>query len=211
MGALEAFQRAFPLPELPATFGRTCTSHPLSDQVSLLIKTFPPRRFSAEWEWLQARAAEDSRIVLIAESLPRDELLALYGCCDVYLSLHRSEGFGRGMAEAFQLGIDVIATDFGGNTDFCSGPLAHPVRWCEAPIPRGSYPYADGHSWAEPDLGHAAELCQQVAARRLAVASNLETADPSRDCEVLENYRRKFSFVQIGNKYRERLQALWGD
>ena len=97
--------------------------------MALLIKTFAPQGFSAEWHWFQARAAEDSRIVLIAESLPREELLALYGCCDVFLSLHRSEGFGRGMAEALQLGVDVIATDFGGNTDLCSGPLVHPVRW----------------------------------------------------------------------------------
>ena len=211
MGALEAFQRAFPLPHLPATFGRDCTSHPLSEQVSLLIKTFPPRRFSAEWEWLQARAAEDPRIVLIAESLPRHELLLLYGCCDVFLSLHRSEGFGRGMAEALQLGVDVIATDFGGNTDFCTGPLAHPVRWRKAPIPRGSYPYAEGHSWVEPDLDHAVELCRQVAARRLMIASDLNAPDPSRDGSVLVDYRKKFSFVQIGNRYRERLQALWGD
>lgn len=62
--------------------------------------------------------------------------------------------------------VDVIATDFGGNTDFCTGPLAHPVRWRPAPIPRGAYPFGDGHSWAEPDLEHAAELCRQVAARR---------------------------------------------
>ena len=86
------------------------------------------KSFSAEWHWLQARAAEDSRIVLIAESLPRHDLLALYGCCDVFLSLHRSEGFGRGIAEALLLGVDVIATAYGGNTDFCAGPLAHPVR-----------------------------------------------------------------------------------
>ena len=99
MGALEAFQRAFPLPNLQATFGRECTFHPLSEHVSLLIKTFPPRCFSAEWEWLHARAAEDPRIVLVTESLPRDELLSLYGCCDMSLSLHHSEGFERGEAE----------------------------------------------------------------------------------------------------------------
>ena len=163
MGALEVFQQAFPLPNLPTSFGRHPNSHPLSNQVSLLIKTFPITNFCAEWEWLQARAAEDPRIVLIAENLPRDELLALYGCCDVFLSLHRSEGFGRGMAEAFQLGVNVIATDFGGNKDFCTGPLSHPVRWRKAPIPRGNYPYAEGHFWAEPDLMHAAELCQQDA------------------------------------------------
>ena len=46
--------------------------------------------------------------------LPPDKLLALYGCCDVFLSRHRSEGFG-------------------GNADFCTGHLAHPVRrWAPA-------------------------------------------------------------------------------
>jgi hypothetical protein len=211
MAALEAFQLAFPLPHLPATFGRECNHHPLSEHVALLIKTFPPQGFSAEWHWLQARAAEDSRILLIAESFPCNELLALYGCCDVFLSLHRSEGFGRGMAEALQLGVDVIATDFGGNTDFCTGPLAHPVRWRPAPIPRGAYPCADGHGWAEPDLEHAAELCRAVAARRLAIAADPHAADPSRDAAVLASYRERFSFATVGGLYRARLEELWAD
>ena len=55
----------------------------------------------------------------------------------------------------------VIATAYGGNTDFCTGPLAHPVRCQEVPIPRGAYPCADGHVWGEPDLGHAAELMRR--------------------------------------------------
>ncbi|PSJ05119.1 glycosyltransferase [Cyanobium sp. To12R1] len=71
--------------------------------------------------WLQ----EERALLFI---LPPDKLLALYGCCNVFLSLHRSEGFGRGMAEALQLGVDVITMAYGGNTDFCTGPLAHPVR-----------------------------------------------------------------------------------
>jgi hypothetical protein len=33
------------------------------------------------------------------------------------ISLHRSEGFGQG--------VDVIATAYGGNTDFLTGLLAH--------------------------------------------------------------------------------------
>lgn len=211
MAALEAFQLAFPLPELPACFGREVTSHPLSHQVALLIKSFPPRGFHPDWHWLELRAAEDPRIHLLAESLERDELLALYGCCDVFLSLHRSEGFGRGMAEALQLGVDVIATDYGGNTDFCSGPLAHPVRCREVPIPRGAYPCADGHVWGEPDLEHAVELMQQVAARRLDTAADPEVAavDPSRDSEVLAVYRERFSLAAAGARYRARLEELW--
>ena len=37
-------------------------------------------------------------------------MVDLLGCCDVYVSLHRSEGFGFGMAEAMALGKPVIAT-----------------------------------------------------------------------------------------------------
>ena len=174
-----------------------------------MIKTFPPKNFSAEWKWLQARAEEDPRIILIAESLPRDELLALYGCCDVFLSLHRSEGFGRGMAEALQLGVDVIATDFGGNIDFCNGPLAHPVRWRKAPIPHGSYPFADGHMWAEPDLTHAAELCQQIARKRIQFASQTHEFRPHREREAIAHYRDQFSFATVGSRYKRRLEQLW--
>ena len=211
IGALEAFQLAFPLPELLASVGREIKSHPLSDQVALMIKTFPPLGDSPEWQWLQLRAAEDPRIHLVAASLERDELLALYGCCDVFLSLHRSEGFGRGMAEALQLGVDVISTAYGGNTDFCSGPLAHPVRFQTVPIPRGAYPCADGHHWAEPDLEHASALMQHVAARRRGLASDPAKAqlDPSRDPAVLAAYRQRFSYAAAGVRYRVRLEELW--
>jgi hypothetical protein len=211
MGALEAFQLAFPLPELPASFGRVNNIHPLSNQVALMIKTLPPQVYSSEWHWLQLRAAEDPRIHLVVSSLERDDLFALYGCCDVFLSLHRSEGFGRGMAEALQLGLDVITTAYGGNSDFCTGPLAHPVRFHTVPIPRGAYPFADGHHWAEPDLDHAVALMQQVAARRRGLASDnaSATVDPSRDPDVLAAYRQRFSTAAAGLRYKARLEDLW--
>ena len=49
------------------------------------------------------------------------------------ISPHRLEGFGCGMAEALQLGVDVIATAYGGNTDFCTdppGPPRAPMATC---------------------------------------------------------------------------------
>jgi hypothetical protein len=85
------------------------------------------------------------------------------------------DAFQQGMAEAEPLGIDVIATAYGGNTDFCTSPPA--------------YPCADGHGWGEPDLDHAAELMHQVAARRLALVKVHEAVatDPSSDPEVLSS------------------------
>jgi len=211
MGALEAFQLAFPLPELPASFGREINCHPLSNQVALMIKTFPPLVNSHEWNWLQLRAAEDPRIHLVVARLERDELIALYGCCDVFLSLHRSEGFGRGIAEALQLGLDVITTGYGGNVDFCTSPLAHSVRFKTVPIPHGTYPFADGHYWAEPDLEHAAALMQEVAARRrvLDLDPTAASFNPSCDPDVLASYRERFSYASAGFRYRARLEALW--
>lgn len=192
MGVLEAFQRAFPPDPCDDTAAR----------VALMIKTFPPRRSRAEYHWLQARVAEDPRIHLVVGHLEREELVKLYGCCDVFVSLHRSEGFGRGLAEALQLGLDVIATDFGGNTDFCTGPLAHPVHFRRVPIPRGAYPCADGHHWAEPDLDDAVRLIRQVAQQRLNQPWRREAAS---------TYRDRFACEAVGQRYRNRLQELWSD
>ena len=65
------------------------------------------------------------------------------------LSLRRSEGFGRGMAEALQLGLDVIAAYT------AATPTSAPVR---LPIPCGAYPCADGH---RAELG-----CRALAAHK---------------------------------------------
>lgn len=190
MGALEAFQQAFP------STGDT--------SVALMIKTFSPRkRTNAAFEWLRRRAADDPRIHLVVGSLDRDELLALYGCCDVFLSLHRSEGFGRGIAEALQLGLDVIATDFGGNTDFCIGPLCHPVRYRRVPIPPNTYPCADGHFWAEPDLSHAVDLIREVAQQRRGLLASWQSVSTA------HLYHPMFSAAQAGLRYRTRLEELW--
>jgi hypothetical protein len=66
--------------------------------------------------------------------------------------------------------------------------------------------------WREPDLDYAAELMQQVAARRLALANDHGAAavDPSRDPEVLAAYRQRFSWAAAGARYRARLEELWG-
>ena len=200
MAALEAFQQAFPLPQLLSSKGRSPNNHLLSERVALLIKTFPPRNVNPEWNWLQLRAQEDPRIHLLEAHLDRDALLTMFGCCDAFLSLHRSEGFGRGMAEALQLGLDVIATEYGGNTDFCDSPLSHPVRCKEVPIPRGAYPCADGHCWGDPDLDHAAQLMQEVAERRQKLIKDPDAAaaDISRDPSVLATYRKHFSLATVG-------------
>ena len=118
-----------------------------------------------------------------------------------------------GMAEALQFVLVVIATDYGGNTDFCDGPLSHLIRCKEVPIPRGTYPCADGHFWGEPDLAHAAQLMQEVATRRSSLMDHSDgnfSIINSND-EILAAYRDRFSFLTVGKRYESRLSQLWDE
>lgn len=189
--AIEAFQLAF---------GVDVTAD-AETRVGLVIKCFPPVRPEPLWKDLKELAARDSRIKIIEASLDREALLALFSSCDCFLSLHRSEGLGLGPAEALQLGLDVIATDYGGNTDFCTGPLAHPVPYHLIPVQKGEYAYHEGLRWAEPDIGQAAILMQKVARKR--------QEDDAIDPAVIEEYKDRFSASRIGNLYRQRLEELW--
>ena len=53
---------------------------------------------------------------------------ALMQSCDVFISLHRSEGFGFGAAEALAAGKAVVATDYAGTTDFITADTGYPSR-----------------------------------------------------------------------------------
>ncbi|MDM7958665.1 MAG: glycosyltransferase [Synechococcus sp. WH 8007] len=189
-GALQAFQQAFP----PALAGGQ------RNDVALVVKTFPPAQHHRDWERLKRMAVLDPRIHILEIKLERPELSELYGCCDVLLSLHRAEGFGRVLAEALQLGLDVIATDWSGNTDFMDGPLAHPVPYSLVPVPPGAYPHWQGQHWAEPELRAAAEQLQKVVERRLR--------DGCPPAEWVLHYRERFSATTCGQCYRQRLQEL---
>ena len=169
--------------------------------VGLVIKTFPPREPEPAWEELKTILAIDNRITIIEEDLDRSSILTLYGYCDCFVSLHRSEGLGLGMAEAFQLGLDVIATDYGGNVDFCTGPLAHPVPYHLIPVEAGEYPDHEGMMWADPDVKQAAELMVAVAKKR----SNQPITSP----DVVSSYRTKFAANSVGVAMRLRLEEIW--
>lgn len=53
---------------------------------------------------------EDRNIYLIAEVMEKAKINSLIQCVDVFVSLHRAEGFGLVIAEAMLLGTPVIAT-----------------------------------------------------------------------------------------------------
>lgn len=110
--------------------------------------------------------AQHPRIRLVTELLTNNELASLYDAANCYLSLHRSEGFGRTLVEALQHGLDLICTNYSGPADFLTPENALLVDWKKCQVNPGDYPYTDGSNWSEPDINSAIRQLEVSYARR---------------------------------------------
>jgi glycosyltransferase involved in cell wall biosynthesis len=193
-GVIDAFRRAFP----PAERGRAA---------HLVIKTVDLDRFPD----MAAHLARDVASVngtLICDELSRSDMDALLGTCDIYVSLHRSEGFGFGMAEAMALGKPVIATGYGGNLDFMPPGAAAVVGFDVRLITEADHRYIaesanwyqPGKLWAEPDVAQAARWL-----RRLAGSETLRRAMGTRAAEAI---RARCSQDAVGAAMKNRLAQV---
>jgi glycosyltransferase involved in cell wall biosynthesis len=74
----------------------------------------------------------------------------------MYISLHRSEGFGLNLAEALALGLPVLATGWGLSDSITGHPNFIGVRWTLVIDPQHIYDQVPGAGWAEADVEFAA-------------------------------------------------------
>jgi glycosyltransferase involved in cell wall biosynthesis len=144
--AINAFQIAFPKAQ---------------KDVELLIKV---RGFGGDEirKILLEAALMDPRIRIIDKTLDRKSIDLLIQGCNVFLSLHRSEGFGFGPAESMAFEKIVISTDYGGTRDFVTPQTGYPVEYKLIPIKLGQYPYYQHQLWADPSIEQAAFYLKEV-------------------------------------------------
>ncbi|WNM59883.1 glycosyltransferase [Candidatus Nitrospira allomarina] len=174
----------------------------LSDtRVGLVIKMngmgLRPKEYQA---FLESIDNEDPRIILMDKVLTDRETKSLVKLCDCFLSLHRSEGFGRGLAEAMYLGKPVIATGYSGNLDFTNAHNSCLVDYRLIPVGDQEYPFAKGQKWADPDIEHAVWFMKRVVNEpHYAQTIGQHAAD---------FIKTHHSPLAVGTKYRARLAAL---
>lgn len=184
VGAIEAVRRAF--------------SNGHKDML-LIVKMHGRNQTASRLTIMQAiRDMPHARV--IDRVLSRDEMTLLQASCDIYLSLHRSEGFGLCIAECMALGKLVIATNYSGNCDYFDASCGAPVDFSMQAVAPGQYPFADGQSWAEPDLSHAVGLLRRAfddpAWRQRMGARARERAE------------QQLSYHQVGALMRARLAEI---
>ena len=190
-GTIHAFLEAFPQNN--------------SVDVGLVIKTIHAGVDPSEWNKLQALIKQDDRIIVIDGTLARDEIINLYGCCDVLVSLHRAEGFGRILAECLLLGLDVVATNYSGNTDFCKGKHAHPIDYDLTVVQDGGYPYHHNQTWAEPCHEHAAKTLRDIYTKKL---TQKDGQMPERN-STIQGYQKHLFTDFVAKNYDNRLRSIW--
>jgi glycosyltransferase involved in cell wall biosynthesis len=104
-----------------------------------------------------------SNITILSKTVDDVELEKLYLDADVFMSLHRAEGFGLTIAEAMLHGLPVIATDWSGNVDFLNDETGVPIpfRLVPAEDPQGTYDCPD-MMWADADIDAAAKALRRL-------------------------------------------------
>lgn len=130
--------------------------------VKLLIKSSNGHRHPDKLRALLNAAGADKRIIVRDDIIDRSDLGALQRCVDAYISLHRAEGFGLGLAECMHLGKPVIATAWSGNMDFMTSDNSCLVDYQLVAVGDGEYLHHVGQRWAEPSVEHAAELMRKL-------------------------------------------------
>lgn len=193
LGALRAFRRAFPS-------GR--------EKAILVLKTRnTANAFGAKdrlhWGQVIDEAAQDERIYIIEDTYTDEQLCGLKSICDCYVSLHCSEGFGFGPAEAMALAKPVIVTNYSGVCDFCNSDNAMLVDYELTLVDAEAYPHLDDfrtYYWSTPDLDHATRAMREMydspeKGRRLGLAGQRTISE-------------RYSVEALRRRYQERLEDL---
>lgn len=102
-------------------------------------------------------------ITCISSILTNNEIRNLFLSHDIYLSLHRSEGYGLTLREAMLHGLHVVGTGWSGNMDFLHGDKCHPVPYTLLEIRNHKGPFRINKArWAEADIDIAANVLREI-------------------------------------------------
>jgi len=149
IGAISAFVAAF---------------HDQAD-ARLILRHLSGDRFPESLQRLrEAAQVAGPQIILRPAGEGLEDLHDLYAACDVYISLHRTEGFGLNLAEVMLAGRPLIATKWSGNLDFMDSKCVALVNADLVPLDDPDKVYTQKAArWAEPRIDEAIRWLRTLA------------------------------------------------
>jgi glycosyltransferase involved in cell wall biosynthesis len=185
LGVLRAFKDAFPGKTSNVALVMNFNNHDVNDPL---------------FQELRQEIGRDDRVVVLEGAMDRDEVTSLIKACDCFVSLHRSEGFGLGPAEAMSIGKPAIITNWSGNTDYMTADNCLPVDYELVQLGQDYGPYKSHQHWAEPNLKQAAGWMKKIAGE-----PDLAGRIGARASETIQT---NFSPAAVGKKIRARLEEI---
>lgn len=176
---------------------------PGDDGIRLLVKSINRHARPDDADDVERCAGGDDRIEFLDEHLDEADHHALVAAADCYVSPHRSEGLGLQAALAMWLGTPVVATRYGGVTDFLDDDTAFLCGYTLGAVDRGEGIYPAGAPWA--DIDH-----DELVAHMRTVRSDQAARD-----RVIAAARRRIesqpSLAEFGRRYVDVLCSLERD
>ena len=129
------------------------------------------------------------------------DLCRLKQLADLYVSPHRSEGFGLNIVESILLGVPVLCTGFGGVTDLLKDNVPPLIPYTLKEIGRDIGPYRKEATWAEPDADAMEALLLDFFAK---------PRDERGFKKLRKMLAREFSTEAVGKRLRRELGEFCG-
>lgn len=148
--------------------------------VALIFKVMNVQEDHPTWSEFKQLCSLDPRIKILNQTMDRPEVLGLIKACDVYVSPHCAEGFGRTLAEAMLFGKPVIATNYSGNTDFMDPRYTFPVNYELVPVLSEDYHFIetdDGAEWAQVSVSELAKKMRMAkdSSKKVKLREDIQT------------------------------------
>lgn len=186
IAAIEAFRKAFGDSNVP---------------VKMLLKVNNAKK--SDLLELRKNIGDSKQFILVDRVLSRKEMTSLLKCMDVFISLHRSEGFGFVIAEAMYLGVPTIVTDWSANVDFTNRENSCSVDYKLIPVGNAYSYYIASAMWADANIDQAAEYLKRLYTQpqyREEVAKNGQSF-------IRQNYSIRDCGQKMGNRLKEILDG----
>lgn len=182
-----------------------------TESTALLIKTYAPTGIEDQISYLIKKLSADKKrpdIWLYNELWDESQMIWVYGQIDTYVSAHKGEGFGLGLAQAAAQGIPVIYTDYSAPTEWLPVEAGHIPVACEVVDVVGASDAYNLHFAAmEGDRLQWADILEEDLISSLRKRAT-EFSGTRNDHKL--KIRHELSWSEIGKKLSTAIESIAG-